>query len=69
MDEDDGQIVRELTLTEDLHNATYHVKIKTGANLQAGTTTDLHLQIFGEKAETEKVQLSAVNNSRRAHFT
>ncbi|CAM4967373.1 unnamed protein product [Rotaria socialis] len=65
VNEDDGQIVRELTLATDLHNTTYHVKIKTGDDLQAGTTADIHLQIFGEKAETDKMQYTSVNNSIR----
>ncbi|CAF2130421.1 unnamed protein product [Rotaria magnacalcarata] len=65
VNEDDGQIVRELTLTADLHDTTYNVKIKTGDDLQAGTTADIHLQIFGQKTETEKMQYTSVNNSIR----
>ncbi|CAF2821092.1 unnamed protein product [Rotaria sp. Silwood2] len=61
--EDDGQIVRELTPTKDLQETTYNVKIKTGDIFQAGTHADVHLQIFGDKAETDKIQLKTINNS------
>ena len=62
-DEDDKQIVRELIPTQDLPDTIYHVKIKTGDVFEAGTDADVHLQIFGENGNTDKIQLTTFNNS------
>ena len=65
-DEDDGQIVRELklnTAAKHLDKTTYHVKIKTGDVFQAGTDADVYLKIFGEKGDSDKVNLRAANST------
>ncbi|CAF0916712.1 unnamed protein product [Rotaria sordida] len=64
VDEDDGKIVRELTLTQHLDKITYNIKIKTGDIFQAGTDADVHLKIFGEKGNTDRIQLRTTNNTR-----
>ncbi|CAF1415328.1 unnamed protein product, partial [Rotaria sordida] len=62
IDEDDRQIVRELIPTQDSHNTIYRVKIKIDDVFQAMTDADEHLQIFGEKADTDKIHLTTFNN-------
>ena len=65
-DEDDGQIVRELTLNsaaQHLDKVTYNVRIKTGDVFQAGTDADVYLKIFGETYDTDKIQLRTANNT------
>ncbi|CAF5077859.1 unnamed protein product, partial [Rotaria sp. Silwood1] len=64
VDQDDGQIVRELTSTQNLNKTTYNIKIKTGDIFQAGTDADVHLKIFGEKGNTDKIQLRTINNTK-----
>ncbi|CAF0768261.1 unnamed protein product, partial [Didymodactylos carnosus] len=58
-DEDDGQLVRELTLDAkpNLYQTSYHVSIKTGDKTQAGTDADVYLKIFGTKGDSDVVQL------------
>ncbi|CAF3703956.1 unnamed protein product, partial [Rotaria sordida] len=78
-DEDDGQLVRELTLktaAQHLDKTTYNVRIKTGDIFRAGTDADVHLKIFGENGDTDKIQLRTANNTsnkfeqgRIDHFT
>ncbi|CAF2713886.1 unnamed protein product [Rotaria sp. Silwood2] len=78
-DEDDGQIVRELTLqtaAQHLDKITYNIRIKTGDVLQAGTDADVYLKIFGENSDTDKIQLRTTDNisnkferNRIDHFT
>ena len=66
VDEDDGQIIRELTLAsaaQHLDKTTYNVRIKTGDVFQAGTDADVHLKIFGEKEMTDKIPLRTSNNT------
>ncbi|CAF5139203.1 unnamed protein product, partial [Rotaria sp. Silwood1] len=41
----------------------YYVKINTGDVLQAETHADVHLQIFGEKTQTDYIQLNTINYS------
>ncbi|CAF0982480.1 unnamed protein product [Didymodactylos carnosus] len=64
-DEDDGQLVRELTLdgTQHLNKTSYHINIKTGDVLQAGTDADVHIKIFGEKGDSDVVQLRNAENT------
>lgn len=65
-DEDDGQIVRELTLgsaAQHLDKTTYNIRIKTGDVFQAGTDADVHLKIFGEKYDTDKLVLRSSDNT------
>ncbi|CAF4048737.1 unnamed protein product, partial [Rotaria sordida] len=79
VDEDDGQLVRELTLTttaQHLDKTTYNIRIKTGDIFQAGTDADVYLKIFGESGDTDKIQLRTANNTsnkfergRTDHFT
>ncbi|CAF2908011.1 unnamed protein product [Rotaria sp. Silwood2] len=64
VNEDDGQIVRELTATQHLDKTTYNVKIKTGDIFQAGTDADVHLKIFGKNSSTDKIQLKTTNNTK-----
>ncbi|CAF4846640.1 unnamed protein product, partial [Rotaria sp. Silwood2] len=78
-DEDDGQIVRELTLktaAQHLDKTTYNVRIKTGDIFQGGTDADVYLKIFGENGDTDIIQLRTANNTsnkfergRTDHFT
>ncbi|CAF4633831.1 unnamed protein product, partial [Rotaria magnacalcarata] len=78
-DEDDGQIVRELTLqnvAQHLNKTTYNVRIKTGDVFQAGTNADAYLKIFGDKGDTDKIHLKNSDNTsnkferaRVDHFT
>ncbi|CAF4587849.1 unnamed protein product [Rotaria sp. Silwood1] len=66
VDEDDGQLVRELTLktaAQHLDKTTYNVKIKTGDIFQGGTDADVYLKIFGENGDTDKIQLRTANNT------
>jgi molybdopterin biosynthesis enzyme len=66
VDEDDGKIVRELTLgtaAQHLDQTTYNVRIKTGDILKAGTDADVHLKIFGEKGDTDQIQLMTADNT------
>ncbi|CAF1287745.1 unnamed protein product [Rotaria sordida] len=79
VDEDDGRLVRELTLTttaQHLDKTTYNIRIKTGDIFQAGTDADVYLKIFGESGDTDKIQLRTANNTsnkfergRTDHFT
>ncbi len=65
--EDDGQIVRELTLAsaaQHLDKTIYNVKIKTGDVFQAGTDADVHLKIFGENSDTDLIQLRTASNTK-----
>lgn len=78
-DEDDGLIVRELSAasaTQHLDKTTYNVKIKTGDVFQGGTDADVHLKMFGDKGDTDKVRLQSSDNTsnlfergRTDHFT
>ncbi|CAF2355156.1 unnamed protein product [Rotaria sp. Silwood2] len=78
-DEDDGQLVRELTLktaAQHLDKTTYNVRIKTGDIFQGGTDADVYLKIFGENGDTDIIQLRTANNTsnkfekgRTDHFT
>jgi hypothetical protein len=65
--EDDGLIVRELTLstaTQHSDKTTYHVNIKTGDISKARTDADVHLKIFGDKGETNKIRLWDSDNTK-----
>ncbi len=64
--EDDGKIVRELTLgsaAQHLDKTTYNIRIKTGDRLGAGTDANVHLKIFGEKGDTDKIRLVSSDNT------
>lgn len=65
-DEDDGRIVRELTLngSEILDQTRYVFKVKTGTDSGAGTDADVYVQLFGKKGETDKVRLQASENTK-----
>ena len=66
-DEDDGKIVRELVpggAAQHLDKTSYHVRIKTGDRLGAGTDANVHLKIFGEKGDTDKIQLKSSDNTK-----
>ena len=39
------------------------MKVKTGDIFQGGTDADVHLKIFGEKGDTDKIRLSTANNT------
>ncbi len=65
-DEDDGSIVRELSLgsaAQHLDKTTYNVKIKTGDVFQGGTDADVHLKIFGSKGDSDKMMLRTSSNT------
>ncbi|CAF3778487.1 unnamed protein product [Rotaria sp. Silwood1] len=57
------QIICELTPTEYIDQTIYYVKIKTGDVFQSGTHANVHLQIFGEKSQTDYIQLNNINYS------
>ncbi|CAF4803896.1 unnamed protein product, partial [Rotaria sp. Silwood1] len=57
------QIICELTPTEYIDQTIYYVKIKTGDVFQSGTDANVHLQIFGEKSQTDYIQLNKINYS------
>jgi lipoxygenase homology domain-containing protein 1 len=65
-DEDDGLIVRELLAaggSQFLDKTSYHVKIKTGDKVSAGTDADVHIKIYGEKGDTGTVRLEYSDNT------
>lgn len=67
VDEDDGKIVRELTsntATQHLDKTTYNIQIKTGDVFGAGTDADVHLKIFGEKGDSDKITLRTSDNTK-----
>lgn len=69
VDEDDGQIIRELfasTSSQFLDKTTYNVKVKTGDVKNAGTDARVTLKIFGDKGDTgERALKSSTNTSNK----
>lgn len=66
-DEDDGKIVRELVLggaAQHLDKTSYEIRIKTGDRFGAGTDANVHLKIFGEKGDTDKIQLKSAEHTK-----
>ena len=43
-----------------MDKTVYNINIKTGDVFQAGTDAAVHLQIFGEKGYTNKIELSSI---------
>ncbi len=67
VDEDDGKIVRELSLgsaAQHLDKTTYNIRIKTGDRWQAGTDANVHMKLFGEKGDTDKIRLMSADNTK-----
>ncbi|XP_063398724.1 lipoxygenase homology domain-containing protein 1-like isoform X1 [Mytilus trossulus] len=64
-DEDDGQIVREITATgvQLLSTTTYNVYVKTGDESGAGTDANVHIKIFGSKNDTGELKLRTTENT------
>ncbi|CAF4865889.1 unnamed protein product, partial [Rotaria sp. Silwood1] len=60
INENDQQIICELTPTENFDQTIYYVKIKTGDIFQAETHANVHLQIFGGKTQTDYIQLNTI---------
>ena len=54
---------RTTTTTQNLYKTIYHIRIKTGDKFGAGTNADIHLKIFGEKVDTNKIQLMSTNHT------
>jgi lipoxygenase homology domain-containing protein 1 len=67
VDEDDGQIVRELFVdgTPYLDTVSYHVRTKTGDIRSAGTDARVYLRIYGEKGDTGRLRLKRSNDSSK----
>lgn len=66
-DEDDGQIVREIPVGDTatlLKTTSYHVGVKTGDIRGAGTDANVYLILFGDKADTGKLQLRQAENTK-----
>lgn len=42
---------------------TYLVSVKTGKKSHAGTDANVHLKLFGEKTDTEELQLKYSDNT------
>ena len=67
VDEDDGQIVRELYAlgqgSQYLDSTQYRVKVKTGDVANAGTDARVHLKIFGRKGDTGDRHLKRSDNT------
>ncbi|XP_013416715.1 lipoxygenase homology domain-containing protein 1 isoform X2 [Lingula anatina] len=63
-DEDDGQIVREITAggSQMLATTTYHIHTKTGDVRGAGTDANVFIWIYGAKNKTGKLQLKTSEN-------
>jgi lipoxygenase homology domain-containing protein 1 len=67
VDEDDGQIVRELLVdgTPYLDTVSYHVSTKTGDIRGAGTDARVYMRIYGEKGDTGRVRLKRTKDSSK----
>ncbi|CAB4019689.1 lipoxygenase homology domain-containing 1-like, partial [Paramuricea clavata] len=65
-DEDDGQIIRELTLggTSLLQTTSYKVAVRTGDVRGAGTDANVYIQIFGKQGDTGKLPLRQSENTK-----
>lgn len=66
-DEDDGKIVRELVpggAAQHLDKTSYHTRIKTGDCFGAGTDANVFMKIFGEKGDSDKMQLNSSDNTK-----
>jgi hypothetical protein len=68
--EDDGQIVRELPVSETIENLTtvvYEVKVITGDRRGAGTDANVSITLYGDKGNSgqPKVLQTAANNFER----
>ena len=47
------------------HSATsYHVSVKTGDCIGAGTDANVFIKIFGSKADTGQLQMKSADNTR-----
>lgn len=55
--------VTHRTTTQKLYKTIYNIRIKTGDIFAAGTDADVHLKIFGEKVDTNKIQLMSANHA------
>ena len=80
-DEDDGQIERALvaipitqwknkarnsmSLEQKAAIETYHVAVKTGDKMGAGTDANVYMQLFGEENDSGIIQLKASNNRNK----
>ncbi|XP_064633987.1 lipoxygenase homology domain-containing protein 1-like isoform X3 [Lineus longissimus] len=64
-DEDDGAIVREITAqgAQGLTTTSYHVHVKTGECKNAGTDSNVHVQLFGSSGDTGKLFLKSADNN------
>jgi hypothetical protein len=64
--EDDGQIVRELTLDTTaplLQSTSYHLSVKTGDRLNAGTDANVFITLFGEHGDSGQCHLKQSENT------
>ncbi|XP_059213530.1 lipoxygenase homology domain-containing protein 1 [Centropristis striata] len=69
--EDDGQIVRELSPAGDglqLFNVSYHIAIKTGSVNGASSDSRVFVKLYGEKGDTSKMILAVSDNDLRNYF-
>ncbi len=46
-----------------MDKTTYNIRIKTGDVIGAGTDADVHLKIFGEKGDTDKIVLMTADHT------
>ncbi|XP_062503862.1 lipoxygenase homology domain-containing protein 1-like isoform X2 [Corticium candelabrum] len=64
--EDDGQIVRDLTLDGTaplLDTTSYHLAVKTGDYVSAGTDANVFVTLFGEHGDTGQYHLKQSENT------
>ena len=69
--EDDGRIVRELFTADQaqmLHTTSYHIAVKTGDVVRAGTDANVFIQIFGDENQTEKLALRSPVSKHKNKF-
>jgi hypothetical protein len=65
VDEDDGQIVRELTPKHYLDSVIYNISIKTGGEPDAGTSANVFIRLIGNKGQqTTMIQLEVTHQRR-----
>ncbi|KAK1884574.1 Lipoxygenase like domain containing protein 1, partial [Dissostichus eleginoides] len=69
--EDDGQIVRELSPAGDglrLFNVSYHISIKTGSVNGASSDSRVFVKLYGEKGDTNKMLLAVSDNDLSNYY-
>ncbi|KAK5900382.1 hypothetical protein CgunFtcFv8_025344 [Champsocephalus gunnari] len=69
--EDDGQIVRELSPAGDgllLFNVSYHISIKTGSVSGASSDSRVFVKLYGEKGDTNKMLLAVSDNDLSNYY-